>query len=218
MRRVVLVMLFIACLLAVLRLCGIFPRQTRIGQFALVYAYEANTHAQPDAVDRSGTGPLIPTDPSVDSRQRPVQFDGDRLYVARGVLPWAATQLCVISETSFAGITSHQGLVQTVRTAVKGRVGGGPAASLFDHAYTISVVDPGGSVRVALGDLAKVLSPGETWSVVARSQDGVIVLAEETSENAAMLEDLVVNGAQASRVTFCSYGVFNASAVGRPGR
>ncbi len=217
MRRMVFVVLFVGCLLGVSRLSGIFPRQTRLGQFALIYAYEANTHVEPDAFDRSGAGPVVRTGPGMDSQERPVQFDGDRLYIANGVLPSRVTQLCVISETSFAGITSRQGLVHTVRAVLKGRLGGEATASLFDHSYSISVVDSGGAVRVDLGELAKVLSPGESWSVVARLQDGVVVLDEEPRENSAALQNVVEQTAQASRVTFCNYGLLSASAVRRPG-
>ena len=196
---------------------GFFPRQARLGQFVLVYAYEANTHAQPDTGEGSGPPAMVPVGPGMDTHERPVQFDGDHLYVAQGALPWGATQLCIVSETSFAGLTSRVRLLQTGRSSLTARVGGGTGASLFDHAYRVSVVTTGGSVRVALGDSAKVLSPGESWSVVARLQDGGVLLTEETAENAAVLEDLAARGEQASRVTFCNYGVLDKSAVGRPG-
>ncbi len=213
----VIVVLFAGFLLAVSHLSGILPRRTRLGQFALVYAYEANTHLQPDAFDTSGTGPAVRTGPGIDNQEKPVQYDGDRLYIALGALPSRATQLCVICETSFAGVTSRQGLVHTVRAVLGGRLGGQATASLFDHPYSIAVVGPSGAVRVDLGGLAKVLSAGESWSVVARMQDGVVVLDEETRENTAALQNVVEQAAQASRVTFCNYGVFSASAVRRPG-
>jgi hypothetical protein len=215
LNRGILIVLLAISLLVALRLSGVLPRQTGLGKFVLLYVYEANTHTQAG----SGEGPGAPPAPGTygdGAREQVMVLDNDRLYVARGALPWAATQVCVIRETSFAGVTAAQRLLQTARSSLTGHVGQSAGPGLFDHTYRIAVVTPGGAVKIEIGGTSKVLSPGESWNVIARRQDGQVILIEEMAENAALLEELARLDEQASRVSFCNYGVWDTSWVGRP--
>ena len=217
MNRGILIVLLALSLLVALRLSEILPRQMGLGKFVLLYVYEASTHTQVGSGEEPGA-PTVPGRYAEGAREQAIVFDDDRLYVAQGAVPWAATQVCVVRETSFAGVTTAQGLLQTARSSLSGHVGQVAGTSLFDHTYRIAVVTPGGAVKIELGGMAKVLTAGESWNVVAQRQDGKVILVEETAANASQLEELARLGEQASRVSFCNYGAWDTSRVGRPGR